>query len=149
MSDEPKIFHVKGRYAAMSSDARGILILLGFDGVRDFSKRTGISRHTAGQILGTVKLKNKHNYNVIVRCHEALHTAYMEQRATMVRPTRAYIVDWVKRWQKWVVGEILRLENPGKIKAPADSADGRATIRRRAGIKAGVVQAFEVLQWEV
>lgn len=150
MSDAPKIFNTTEKYVAMDSEARCILILMGFDGVRDFSKRSGINHDTAGQILGTVKLKQRKNYPLIVRTNETLHTAYMEQRATMPRTKRAYVVDWVKRWQKRVVEEVLRLDSPGKCKGPGGTARcAQQTGKRQAAIKAGVVLALDVLKWEV
>lgn len=148
MSDEPKIFHTKERYAAMAREARCILILLSFDGVWDFAARAGLSHVSAGEILGTAKLTHQKNHHLVVRANEALHTAFMEQRLAMSKPKRAYIVDWVKRWQKWAVDEILRLESPGKVKNAQDTYEGRRNKQRRAKIKAGVVQAFSVLKWE-
>lgn len=148
MRDVPDLFNIKEKYAAMASEARGVLILLGFDGVRDFSKRSGLNHETAGQILGTVKLKHQKNHHLIVRVNEALHTAYMEQRKAMAKPKRAYIVDWAKRWQRWAVDEILRLQSPGKVKNAQDTQEGRRNKKRQEAVKAGVLQALSALKWE-
>lgn len=146
-SDEPKIFHVKERYVAMASEARGILILLGFDGVWDFAKRAGINHDTAGQLLGTVKVKHKKKHNLVVQAHEALHSAYMQHRAVMSSPKLAYIKDWVKRWKQWVLDEVLWLESPGRVVKKKYVYQDRQVAKRRAAIKAGVEQALNALEW--
>ena len=133
---------------AMASEARGILILLSFGGIWDFAKRAGINHETAGQLLGTVKAKGKKNYGLVVRCHEALHSAYVEHYAEMSRPKRNYIKDWVKHWKKRVVAEQLRLTSTSRVAEKQDPYQDQKMVKRHTAVKAGVVQAMDSLKWE-
>jgi hypothetical protein len=147
MDDEPKIFHGK-KYIAMASEARGVLILLGFDGVRDFAQRAGVNHETAGQLLGTVKLKYHKKHGLLVRAHEALHTAYVERREQMSRPMRNYVRDWAKRWRLFALDEVLWLRSPGRGGAHKYPSEAKRMKQRREAIKLGVQQALEALKWE-
>lgn len=138
----------KAKWTAMSSEARGILILLGFDGVWDYAKRTGINHETAGSLIGTIAPRFRKKHNIIVLAHEALHTAYMEHRSQMSRPMRNYIKDWVKRWQKYLVNDMLWLTSPGRVLHTKYSGQAKQMKKRQAGIKAGVIQAIGALKWE-
>ena len=133
---------------AMESEARGILILLGYDGVWDYAKRAGINHGTAGELLGTVRLKNRKKHNLVVKAHEALHSAYMDGRAEMSKAKRAYIRDWVKRWRKWVIAEALWLTSAGKVVDDKSLSEERRRLRKQQEVRAGVELAMAALKWE-
>lgn len=147
MLDDNKIFRTRVNKKLPPAESKAILWIFGFEGVLDFSKRAGINHETAGALLGTIeKRTHKHHYTLIA-ANEALHTAYIEVREQLSKPTRRYVCDWAKRWQKDVVQNKLMIESLGKISGntPAMIKDRN---RKRKKVLAGVLTAFKSLEWK-
>lgn len=146
--DDEKIFRNRVNQKQPFCEARAILVLLGFDGANDFAARSGMNHETAAAIIGTCKLKHrKHHYN-IVTVHEALHTAYVEQKENLTGPTRKYICDWAKRWKKHVIENVLMTESEGKINNDTDRQGIRKRLVMRKKTESGVLAAFAALEWK-
>lgn len=147
MLDDDEIFRARVNKKLPPTESKAILWILGFEGVLDFSKRAGINHETAGALLSTIeKQAHKHHYTLI-SAHETLHTAYMEVREQLSKPTRRYVCDWAKRWQKDVIETKLMIESPGKISGntPAIIKDRN---RKRKKVIVGVWTAFKSLEWK-
>lgn len=146
--DDDQIFRQRVNQKIPYSEARAIMVLLGFDGVNDFAARSGINHETAGAILGTCKPRyKKHHYN-IVTVNESLHTAYMERREELTAATRRYICDWAKRWKKHVIENVLFVESEGKLKEDIGRQGLRQRMMLRKKVRAGVLAAFAALEWK-
>src|SRR6187402_3814110 len=64
-------------------EARAVIDLIGFTGLKHFAKTARLNHVTAAELLGIQKMKyHKHHYNLII-AHETLNTAYHENRSIM------------------------------------------------------------------
>ncbi len=141
------IYNTKKLYLGRVSEARCILVLLGFDGVLDFSKKTGINHQTAGEIVGTVVQKYNKHYPVIIQAHEALNSAYLDRRAMLSKAARAYIKDWVKRWKKFVLDTLVHNESIGKTRIDSKEVNRKQAADRRKKVKAALKFTLDSLKW--
>lgn len=144
-----EVFTHKQKHHAYEREAYAVLTLLGIGGVTAFAKLSAINHQTAGELLGIYKQKYRKRHHVLIQAHEALHSAYMDCREELSKPTRNFLRDWVKRWRVTVLEHVLWSESPGKAKPETTSpGEKRRQIRRRAAIKAAVKQALDSLQWK-
>ncbi len=145
--DTVEIFNAKKPYLALESQARAVLVLLGFKGVKDFAKRAAVNHETAGALLGTIHIKHRKHGFVVLQVHEALHCAWMDRRARMTPGTKAFVKEWAKKWKKNVLENVLGFESPGKIKSD-DLAHVKDRERKRRPVRASVEKALNALKWE-
>ncbi len=138
-----ELYETKKVFPALVSESRSILVLLGFNGIRDFAKKSGLNHETVGVVLGTCVGRYQKHYPVIIQAHEALHSAYLDRREMLNKATRSYIKDWVKRWKKFAVETIHQSESPGK--QTKNTLDAQ---RKRAKVKAALKQTLDALKWE-
>jgi len=128
---------------AMVSEPRCILVLLGFNGVRDFAKKVGMNHQTASGIIGASLFKNRAQYTLIIKAMEAMNSAYLNRRVILNRAARAYIKDWVKRWKKFALDTLLFNVSHGKVKN-----ESRQTERARERTKAELKKVLDAFKWE-
>ncbi len=143
-----QIFNEKTRYRTYETEAKAMLILLGFGTVVEFGHQSGTSHMTAGEIIGTFTLNRRKQHDILIRAHETLHSAYVLRKADMPKAMRRYVCDWAKRWRKFAVNDLLWLESPGKTLETTGAVERKRTKGRRAAVKLAVMQAFEALKWE-
>ncbi len=129
------------------SESRAVLALLGFDSVRDFSRRCGINEQTASAILGLRDSPHHQRHYIVIAVHEILHTTYAERKAHLSKSARALIVGWAKRWKKDVLGMRLFVDAPGKMKDSSTHAVVRDRLRKRKIVRDSILSAFNALEW--
>ncbi len=147
--DDEKLFRSCVNRPRKPCDSRAVLLLLGFEGIQDFARRSDVNHETVGALLGTVKSRFRQQHLIVVKTHEALHTAYMEVKSEMDRPTRAFICAWAKRWQKEVLETRLFVESPGKQKVDPSPSVLMDRKRLQKKVRAAVELAFLALEWTV
>jgi hypothetical protein len=146
--DRDKAFGIRKNIRKPLCESRAILELLGFVGIQDFSRRSGVSHVTIGEIMGTAKMKHhKHHYNIIV-VNEALHTAYMEVRDRLTGPARAYVCDWAERWKKDALENRLMVESAGRIGKDVSPTVLYDRKRKRKAVMDSLVKALKALEWK-
>ncbi len=124
-----------------------MLSLLGIGTIRNYAQLAAINHQTAGELLGLFAMKYRKKHHILIRAHEALHTAYAERRLEMSRATRAFVKDWARRWQKNALSELLWLTSPGRTKDTTSKVDQKRVKLRQEGIRRAVKEAFESLEW--
>ncbi len=148
MRDDDEVFKVRLKDYNLTSEARAILVILGFEGIRDFAKRAGVNHQTVADALGTrVKQKVKNHHYNLVAINEALHTAYIDRKPVLTRATRAYVCDWAKRWHRDAIQNRLHIENPLRRNEVARYSDYSRKYKQEK-TKAGVLAAFKSLEWK-
>lgn len=133
---------------AKETEARAVMVILGFKGVNDFAARAGVNHETAANLLGTSDARyGRKRHRIVIQVHEALHTAYLDCKAELGSGTRAFVRDWAKRWKKFVLAEKLWLESPGKQRVQhGDAVRQRELLQSK--VKAEVVKVFSDLRWD-
>ena len=129
--------------SAMVSEPRCILVLLGFNGVRDFAKKIGMNHQTASGIIGASLFKNRAQHTVIIKAMEALNSAYLNRRGILNRAAKAYIKDWIKRWKKFAIDTLLFSISHGKTTVGSKQAE-----KTRERVKVALKQALDAFKWE-
>lgn len=146
MLDDDKIFRVKKNFKK-TGEARAVLSILGFDGVRDFASRTGINHDTAGVLLSEGMPRHKKHHYVLIAANEALHTAFIERRSELRPAARKYVCDWAKCWQKDALKNKLEIERVGSEK-PSTVTMIKDRKRKRKKVMDGIRAAFNSLEWK-
>lgn len=137
---------------SLATVSRCVLIVLGFNGVNDFAKRAGMGPETAGHLLrtapGELKRNWKKRHRTIIQAYEALHSAYLDRRERMTPATRAFVIDFIQAWQRWVLSDMLWLESPGKQKQNNNKYSVAQVVKNRERVKASVIAVFDGAEWE-
>ncbi len=146
--DDDQIFKTRLNNRNPTCEARAVLVLLGFEGVLDFARRTGINHETAGTVLGTIKkAKHKKHHYILVTANEALHTAFIERKQVLTRAARAYVCDWIKRWHKESLSGRLFVEAAAR-QSTVRKGSNQSRAYKQEKTKAGVMTAFKSLEWK-
>lgn len=133
-------------YHALATESRAVLVMLGFRGVSDFARRTGINHMTAGALLGTNQSEWRKRPPIVVQTAEALHSAYMDERATMTKPMRAFVKDWFRRWKKRAM-ELLYVKTTFR-ELSEDQPRVKDRERKRKRVRDAVILAMKRFNWE-
>ena len=137
-SDTPRVIH------ASWSEARAVLVLLGFHGVLDFSKRAGINHGTASSLL--YKMTGNHHFPSVMKAYSAMHEAYQERKATASKAQREYIKDFAARWLSQAMDDV-EFEVPAAWRTKEKEYEVQR-LRRQDKVRAAAWLAVKSLKWE-
>lgn len=135
-----------GRHFALGSKQRSILHMLGFRGVYDFAKKSGIGHETAGAIIGTCDPRYKSRPFVILKAHSALHGAFMRVRDGLTPGEIAMIQEWHNDWKQYIQKQIC-VTRPGRVKNPSSKEITRMR-KHRADLRQATKEQLDALVWE-
>ncbi len=70
-----EVFDTKKPYRSYAAEGHAVLALLGIGTIRDFAQLAAINHETAGALLGITNLRFRKKHHILIRAHEALHSA--------------------------------------------------------------------------